>query len=373
MDEKRYYDAHWLAGLAGRLAPVGSVERNAATRLAAQAWAMVEQFEPSDEDIRAHDHYRIKRDGYEAMIAEDWIRAYYIILELQLLTPNDPDLPKFKAKCEEGIQSIAFFTDEVVMTSPYLRQDAVFSVPRIEAGGRLVFRAESLSTFSDTAYALNVEILGFDASRRPLYRVSAPYARIVPVTIGEQAKSVVYMRALDRHNKNLRWEPVWEGRHEAAADNAGLVMDIAYEDILTINEANTGGTDYRFLNLYAAGARLANYGFVPEVFTVLEIRSISEPLMLLPLSILAIITGWRYRVRTRRARYAFFPMLAALPLVLNALVRLCRHLNHSFAVWAALTVSLPVSIALSAAAIALLFIISIIILAYQKEPSGSVD
>jgi hypothetical protein len=369
MDGKRYYDAHWLATLAGRLAPPGSVEQNAASRLSSQAWGALEQFEPSDADIRAHDNYRIKREGYEAMIAEDWIRAYYIFIELRLLTPTDPDLEKFIAKCEDGLRSVAFFTDEVAMTSPLLKTDAVFSVPRIESGGRLVFRADSISLFSDTAYALNIEILGFDALRSPVYSITAPYAKIVPVTIGGRARSVIYMRALDRHNKDLHWEAVWEGTREGAARNSGaeLVIDIAYEDIIIACESEVTDTNYRFASLHAANERLAHYGFIPEVFSVLEVRSISEPLMLLPLSTLAVIIGWRYRVRSRRARYVLAPMLVVLPIVFNMLVHLCRHLTNLLAIWFVLSVSLPAAIAVSIGLTAGLFIAAIIGLAYQKD------
>ncbi|MDR1469054.1 MAG: hypothetical protein LBT00_07145 [Spirochaetaceae bacterium] len=399
MEEKRYYDAHWLAGLAGRLAPSGSVEQNAAGRLAAQAWAALERFEPSADNIRAHENYRLKRAGYEAMTAQDWIRAYYVFLELKTLTPNDPDLEHFIAKCEEGIRSSAFFTDEVSMMSPFLKTDAVFSIPRAEWGGRLVFRAGSISVFDDAAYVLDIEILGFDALRRPVYSVTAPYARILPITIGGRAKSVISMRALDRHNKDLRWEPVWEGRGEARLDgnappggendrigDAELVIDMAYEDILIATSAIQGGagigtgsggagnsateigdTNYRFASLHAAVNRLPDYGFIPELFSVLEIRSIAEPLMLLPLSIFAIILGWRYRVRTRRARYVLFPMLVVLPIVFNTLVHLFRHLNNSFAVWAVLSFGLSVAIALSVGIAAVLFIIAVVVLAYQKE------
>jgi hypothetical protein len=368
MDGKRYYDAHWLSALAGRLAPDGSIEQNAASRLASQAWAALERFEPSEADVRAHDNYQTKREGYEAMIAEDWIRAYYIFIELRQLTPNDPDLEKFIAKCEEGIRSVAFFADEVAMTSPLLKTDAVFSVPRIEAGGRTVIRTGSISLFGDAAYALNIEILGFDALRRPVYSITAPYAKIIPVTIGGRARSVIYMRVLDRQNKNLRWEPVWEGLHEGARDSgAELVIDMAYENIIIACESEITDTNYRFASLHAAGERLANYGFIPEVFSVLEIRSIAEPLMLLPLSILAVIIGWRYRVKTRRARYVLAPMLVVLPIVFNTLVHLCRHLANLLAIWAVLSLSLPAAIAVSVALTAGLFIIAIISLAYQKE------
>jgi hypothetical protein len=365
MDGKRFYDAHWLAVLAGRLAPDGSVEQNAASRLSSQAWGALEQFEPSDADIRAHDNYRTKREGYEAMIAEDWIRAYYIFIELRLLTPADPDLEKFITKCEDGLRSAAFFTDEVAMTSPLLKTDAVFSVPRIESGGRIVFRAGSISVFSDTAYALNIEILGFDAQHRPAYSITAPYAKIVP--IGGRARSVIYMRALDRHNKDLRWEAAWEGMREGAAGGAELVIDIAYEDIIIACESEVTDTNYRFASLHAASERLVRYGFIPEVFSVLEIRSISEPLMLLPLSILAVIIGWRYRVRSRRARYVLFPMLVVLPIVFNTLVHLCRHLTNLLAIWLVLSANLPAAIAVNIGLTAGLFIIAIIGLAYQKD------
>jgi len=94
-EEERYYDAHWLASLAGRLAGPGSAEVAESVRLAGRAWNAIESLAPNSREKELHQIYQLKRSGYEAMVGQDWIRAYYIFKELIGITPDDPDARKF--------------------------------------------------------------------------------------------------------------------------------------------------------------------------------------------------------------------------------------------------------------------------------------
>ncbi|MDR3335680.1 MAG: hypothetical protein LBT16_00615, partial [Treponema sp.] len=180
--EERYYDAHWLATLADRLARRGSVESAAAVRLASLAWNSIASLEPGARELHAYSIYHLKRDGYEAMVSQDWIRAYYIFRELRELTPQDPDVINYLSMCENGAARIAFFTDEIDMVIGELLTGAVFSIPLAETSSRrVVVRIESLSTFDDFSYAVGLEIAAFTESGSPIYRMEAPYAKIIPM------------------------------------------------------------------------------------------------------------------------------------------------------------------------------------------------
>ncbi|MCL2374652.1 MAG: hypothetical protein FWC65_05355, partial [Treponema sp.] len=76
--EERFFDAHWLATLADRLAQPASPEAAAARRLSSIAWDRITSLQPSIQETRAFDTFRLKLEGYQALAAEEWIRAYYI-------------------------------------------------------------------------------------------------------------------------------------------------------------------------------------------------------------------------------------------------------------------------------------------------------
>ncbi|MDR1107109.1 MAG: hypothetical protein LBL44_12195, partial [Treponema sp.] len=102
MDAGRYYNAHWLAILAGQLAAAGSPEAAEAARVAGRAWDAVMSLAPGAQEKEAYFLYRLKNSGYQAMVGGDWIRAYYIFRELSDLAPSDPDVAHYLAQSEQG-------------------------------------------------------------------------------------------------------------------------------------------------------------------------------------------------------------------------------------------------------------------------------
>ena len=129
LTERRYFDAHWLATLGSRLARPNSPEVATATRLAARAWNGINSMTPNTLETRAFNNFRLKREGFEAMLGDEWIHAYYIFLELSNLTPDDPDVIRYLALSEEGIKRSAFFIDEIELSLGQILTGAIFSLP----------------------------------------------------------------------------------------------------------------------------------------------------------------------------------------------------------------------------------------------------
>ena len=111
--EQRYFDAHWLANLGGRLSVRGSVEEANAAQLSSEAWNMIASLEPSHRETRLFELFNLKLSGYQAMHTGEWIRAYYIFQELLTYTPDDPDAVNFLAASEKAAKETAFFIDEM--------------------------------------------------------------------------------------------------------------------------------------------------------------------------------------------------------------------------------------------------------------------
>jgi hypothetical protein len=360
--EKRYYDAHWLATLGGRLAKTGSTEENRAARLASSAWNQVAALAPNAREAEAYTIYHIKRDGYEAMVSGDWIRGYYIFRELSSLTPADPDVVNFLAQCEAGIAGIAFFTDELEMTIGEVLTDAIFSFPG-RAGGRGVARISSLSASPDFAYGVGFELLFFDAAGAESYKVEAPYVKILPIQVQGKPQLVFLMRALERQNETRQWRPVRTGpQMELGHDE--MVVDIKFEDFFLMTRVRRGVENLFLGELFDAAKNLENYGYVPQVFEAEILHRVFESLILLPSTILVIICGWRFRAK-KQPRYMALPMLCVLPVVFTSIVYVYRYAFDILEIWMVLILGFTPAGILLIAGTLISFMLALILLAAQ--------
>jgi hypothetical protein len=404
MREERYYDAHWLATLGTRLARRGSPEEASAFRAAALAWDKVSSLAPNTREKELYARFRLKQSGYEAMIAGDWIRAYYTFRELLEQDPRDPDARNFLQKSEQGARDIAFFTDEMSRGVGSILTNAVFSLPyqpRSGGIGRGIIRFTSISLYQDYGYGLGVEFICFDSANRPESRFQAPYAKIVPMTLGGKSRVVVLMQALDRDDKNRRWEPLWNSletpdstrRSTVSTDNpeaAGgflrsvigdnqVMLDLDFENFVLLCHtwrglaAPPGSTGqispldgFSLGDLFAGSRALSPYGYVPQVFEAEIIYRLCEPLFFLPMAIIIIIAGWRFRSRSH-ARYVFVPMLFILPLVFHELLYLYRHVLNILGIYSVLNLGFSLTLIIYCFSAGILFVFSLVAFASQHS------
>jgi len=294
--EERYFDAHWLATLAERLAKPGSVEVTTATRIAGRAWSGVNSLAPTSREIQSYNTYNLKREGYEALVTGEWIRSYYIFLDLMNMTPEDPDVHKYFALSEEGVKQAAFFVDEIELTLGRILSGAVYSLPL--GMGRLGMRISSLSTSPDSAYGIGVEIMAFDTEGQSLWSMEAPYAKIVPATLDSVPSTVILLRALDRTDKNKRWEPEIKGTGRSLPPgSAEIALPVSWDNFSLISNVRRGLTAISSSDLKRAADNLSSCGYLPQVFEAELLERFIRPLFLLPLGIFAIAFGWRSRQR----------------------------------------------------------------------------
>jgi hypothetical protein len=377
--EERYYDAHWLATLARRLAREGSMEAQEAARAASLAWNAVSSLEPGIRETQSYEVYHLKRQGYEAMIANEWIRAYYIFRELSEQTPDDSDVANFLSMSQQGASGAAFFVDELEGTIGENLTNAIFSIPLAPSartlggnavsngasfGGRATLRAESLLSYPDYSYAIGLELIAFDGDNTPLYRTQARYAKFVPMTVQGKDRLVILLRALDRHDETVRWEPMWEGPGRPDLGDAQIALDATYEHFLRLSKARRRVGSLFLGDLLTMGRDSGNYGYLPQVFQAEIIRRISQPMILLPLSILAIIIGWRFRATTR-PKFLAFPMLGLIPLVFNGAAQFIHGLFGVLGLALLLSLGYAPTIGILIGGSLILFILSLIFLAAQ--------
>ena len=376
LEEGRYFDAHWLATMGSRIAGINSPERARANEIARRAWNGVNSTEPdllAPTRIQTESHriYNIKLDGYNALMGSDWILAYYTFLELRELSPNDPDIPRLLDLSENGLRDIAFFIDEIEMSLGRVLSSAVYSLPYNSGinNGRLVMRVFSLNTFNDVSYGVEMDLLAFDHNGMQLWSISAPYVKFLPVLINGNPSVSILMRAVDRRNSDLRWEPSltsYASEDPLEGYRAEIILPISWEDFLLISYANRGLGSLTPMELRTGSMHLANYGYPPEIFNSELLQRFVRPVFLLPLGIFAITVGWRYR-NLKRSRYMSIPMLGILPVVINGIEHFTRGWVNNIGIWAVINLGFNTAAVFFCIGIVVSLVLSLIILASQHN------
>jgi len=360
-NEKKYFEAHWLATLGRRLADRGSPEEAAAARLASEAWNMISSLAPNNMEERFYELYNLKLSGYQAMNAGEYIRAYYIFQELLAVTPDDLDALNFIATSEKGVKESAFFIDEMEVSLGEILTGAVFSLP--VGDGRAALRFSSLTTSDDVSYGMGFEYMSFDINSRPLASVKSRYAKLLPVILDEKPKVLVLMHALDRANKDKYYDGEWLIGDKTVG---GIFLDISYEDLMLLSYVRRGLPNLQIDELYLASAKFDSAGYVYQIFQAEILNRLSSILFFLPMAVFVIVLGWRYRIKSK-PRYIFVIMLPVLPVVFHGFVFLYRSVFNTAGIWLVLTVGFVPALIVCIAVMALAMFISLITLAAQHS------
>jgi len=357
--ERRYFDAHWLATLAGRLAKERSPEEASAARIASEAWNRIDSMAPNAREEHMYKLYDLKLSGYRAMNMGDWILAYYIFLELTTLTPDDPDVVNFFKASEKGAKEIAFFIDEMKLSFGEILSGAIFSLPCKD--GRAVLRFSSLSTSKDYAYGMGFEYMEFDAFSRPVTSVRAQYAKLLPVIINEKPQIMILTKALSRYDKNNNWDSEWLIGQKTIA---GILLDIDFENFLLLSTVRHGLPNLQIDELFLAAKNLGAEGYISQIFEAEVLNRFGSAVFFLPMAIIVIVIGWRYRARTR-PRYLFVLLLPVLPIVFHGFVFMYRSILNTLGIWLVLSIGFSLALVIFIVALSFSLFLSMIILAAQ--------
>jgi hypothetical protein len=358
-NDKRYYDAHWLANLGTRLAEDGGVEAANSARLASEAWNMIASQAPNAKEARLYELFELKLSGYQAMEMGDWIRAFYIFQELLTYTPDDPDAKNFIAVSEKNAKETAFFTDEMELSIGENLNGALFSIPG--GDGRAVLRFNSLIISEDVAYGVGFEYMEFDANMAPKASVTSRYAKLAPFTLNKKQQVLVLTHALDRYDKDNDFKPEWL---LGSSVTGGIFLDTVFEDLILISDVRRGLTNLRINDLFTASKKLENNGYISQIFQAEILNRIGSVIYFLPMAIFVIVIAWRYRAK-EKPRYLFVLLLPVLPIVFHGFVFLYRSVINTLGIWLVLSLGFTAALIVFIAALAVILFISLVSLAAQ--------
>ena len=372
LSEGRFFDAHYLATLGGQLAPPNSQERIISNQIAGRAWNGVNATEPdllahTSMQTETHRLFRMKLEAYNALLGGEYIRAYYSFLDLGILTPEDPDLPRLLALSEEGLINEAFFIDEMEMSLGRVYSNVVYSLPY--GTGRMVMRIYSLTSFSDTSYGMNMELIAFNGEGQPLWSISSPYIKLQPVTVNSEPAVSMLMRAVDRTDISGRWEfsAVSINQNHPFYDNrVDFILPVSWDNFILLSNISRGLSTLSTAELDAGAANLSNYGYPKEIFQTELLQRFIRPVFFLPFAIIVLSTAWRFRA-INRPRYTLIPMLGILPVVINGMEQFAKSWVNNLGIWAVLSLGFNTAAVSFGIGIIVLLVLSLILLSSQHS------
>lgn len=323
-----YFNAHYYAMLAWRLARDTDPNKALALRKAAEAWNHVS--EGSDKFTEQGDlaRYQTKRAGYEAIQNGDYLKAYYIFLaeyEKEKAAKKggiDPDVERFLEVARKGLLESFFFIDETANIRLFESARDVFFVNRrsddtvdaVFIRGMTFMRTAG----KDVAYLRDLEIARLSRDGKTVWRISVPYAKMFPFERDGQSRPELILHAVDR---NRVGEDVLPAVIEGALppqERSVLLLDMPYRDLDLIVAANRGPQGMSLAEMFLISKKAEKYGFSRDLYQREIINRIAEPFLILILSIYALILGWKYRL----GKNSFFRAWWALAIPLFPIITL---------------------------------------------------
>jgi lipopolysaccharide export LptBFGC system permease protein LptF len=145
-----------------------------------------------------------------------------------------------------------------------------------------------------------------------------------------------------------------------------LVLPVSWDNFLLLTNIRRGLSGLTLVDLRRAAENLGTYGHQGQVFEAELLRRFTEPLLLLPLGIAAIVAGWRFRA-LKRPRYMGIPMLLILPVVFTGVEHFVRHWVNNLGIWAVVSFGFTFAAVFFGIGVLVLLILSLIALAAQHS------
>ena len=373
-----FYTAHYYAKLAMQTFQDGNPLKIDAENLAVRAWAEVEKGLASYKDAPSIALYKSKKAAYETLQRGDYIKAYYSFLQIdssmRASNPDkkDPEVERFLNLSRVELEKNVFFTDELKNIPNFImRGDISFTVGEHShecAVIKIHGISHGSSTLRNEIYLMNVLYTRLGISNAEKWSIIIPYAKLIEVVDDEgKNKLMLQICSVDRYSEeNTVYPKVLSG--EIPRENAhNILLPMTMTDFILIEKSISGPSAMKISDLYYFSLIAEKYGLKKEAYLSEVLYRLTEPLLLLIVSLLVLILAWRFRVspgrRLNKRLFLFSPLCPFLSYILMETLRYIFKLQIAFFV--CLTPRYVSLIVFGLPVIALIFLI--ITLVYQRS------
>ncbi|RPJ09522.1 MAG: hypothetical protein EHM28_01325 [Spirochaetaceae bacterium] len=256
--------------------------------------------------------YRLLTDKFP-----DYIRAYYLFLDLYNKNPNEESVKKYLSEARSKLPLVSFYTQEaqfILSFDEIKKRNIVFFNFQIPADSkepvRELISIRELVRIVDGVFMRDIEVIGFLPGNRIQYHYNVPVGKVIG--------GFININGINPDNAADRIKPaVYQGT-PSLDPTAGIKLSINPDDLemFAISQEsykyeNTG-------NLWRLAGVMQEHAQVQDLITVEILIRMLEPLFIFAIVLFFSILGIRNQVTyaTDRGRvlYLFIPLF---PLVLS--------------------------------------------------------
>lgn len=317
-ENKEWFNAHYFAECGLQLASGKDPNYMALRELSSSAWNNISEIH----DLSRTDDQNLfldKYEGYKALMEEDYLKAYYILKNIQLDHPelkNDSDLYFYEALAEQKVNERFFFMDEALdLQSFETANDVYFSIKDKDGWTDLIYFkgvTEVRSTGSMVQYLRDFSVITMDENGEMHRTLHVPYAKVLsqslksmnPLTkdnlgIDRNIDNVPYilLHCIDRvdEGKEIRPEYVYADSDRFDGPEY-LLLRIPFADFLLLENATINPDTLSLPTLLSVIKKAARYGYSSEVYGQILLNRVLYPLFLLLTFILLACLSWNNRI-----------------------------------------------------------------------------
>ncbi|HOT62391.1 MAG TPA: hypothetical protein PLU93_05960 [Treponemataceae bacterium] len=337
-----FFNAHYYATLAARLATARDPNRENALRLAASAWNRIAAGSADLREKGDAELFAIKKKGYAAVQNGDYLTAYYLFLNLSEKQRKpadgkiDPDVERFLDVARRGLLESFFFIDETANAQlAESARDVLFVCPRPDGTADVVFArgiGYTRRSGGEMAYLRSLEVARFSANHELVFRMVAPFAKMFPYIASEGpagGKPQLLLRAVGRQDSGTEIVPTVIEGVAPARDQRVLVLEMPYADFGLVVAANGGMRAMSLSQLFGFAEKADRYGYQGAAALRELLARLVDPFLILIVSVFALALGWKYRLAAGKRFQAWWVLaLPIFPLVSRYAVETVRYLSR---------------------------------------------
>ncbi len=313
-----YFGAHYYAECALKISSGKNPNISRLKELSATSWNKLGELH---ELARSDDQnlFMEKYDGYKALMEEDYIKAYYILKNIQIDHPelkNDSDLNFYEKIAEDKVNERSFFIDETWNLKSFeSSNDVYFSLKHEDGWQDLIFfkgMTQIKTTGGMVQYLRNLFIITIDDKGDFHSSMKVPYAKVLAVSVKDLnpltkdnlgiARNInfvpyILLKSIDRVNENNVTRPTYEyagSRETTGPDYTMLPME--FTDFQLMETATLNPESIPLSSLWRIISKAESFGYSPEVYGQVLLNRLLYPLFILLIFIILAIIAWNNRL-----------------------------------------------------------------------------
>lgn len=315
--EKDYFNAHYYAELAMKNTNERDINYRELRTISAEAWNKIEEIRVK-ERTEANKVFERKVEGYNALLENDNVKAYYIFHALYLEEKGrvkDPDIVFYHSLAEERLKNACFFTDETLNLSYFeSNTDIYFSINNLDRSRDIYYingitEAVEGSTLIQYLRGFCTVHLDFEGNYKS--GVYYPYAKMtnldtslfsteerMRLRIPEKVKFVPYilLHSIDKDTNSFVHKGQVIKGEEGTTGEGYLVLPLDFEHLSLIKDASEGAASMKLPSLYSFINIASNYGYSKNVFLQTLLNRLLFPIFFLIIMIAVAILAWQGRL-----------------------------------------------------------------------------